>query len=490
MQIVELIDLVKEVIQKKAERQNLEIKAAHIECPKRLYDTISAFSNQDGGGIILFGIDENASFSPVGIYDRQDLQKKVMEQCDQMEPPARAVFTFAEFDGAPVMSAEIPGLDYGDRPCYYRGSGRLKGSYIRVGDADMPMTDYEIFSYESFRQRKYYDEQPVPRATMQHLDSEKLAQYLSRKKHERPKFALLTDSEAMEFMNITHNGIPTLAAVLNFGLYPQAFFPQLSITAVAIPGENMGDTGPDSASFSDNRRIEGQPSEMVEEAIAFCIRNTKVKIIIDAKTGQRFDRYEYPVDALREIFINAIIHRDYSQHTMGTPIQIRIFRNRLEVHSPGTLYGRMTVEQLGNCSPDLRNPTLAVMTEGISGVENRYSGIPTIRREMAAAGLPAPIFENRRNEFVVILFNEINSVDTPSTQSPRNHPASSDEERMCAILTFCQTPKTRKEIAAHLGLKTIFFISGKYLQPLVNAGKLKMTKPDKPKSRNQKFYTA
>ena len=65
----------------------------------------------------------------------------------------------------------------------------------------------------------------------------------------------------------------------------------------------------------------------------------------------------------------------------------------------------MTVEQLGIARPDLRNPALAVMTEALTGAENRYSGIPTIRRAMKEYGLPEPKFENRRNEFVVTLFN-------------------------------------------------------------------------------------
>ena len=53
-----------------------------MDCPKRLYDTLSSFSNQDNGGVLLFGIDETAGFQVVGVYDAQDLQKKVTEQCN------------------------------------------------------------------------------------------------------------------------------------------------------------------------------------------------------------------------------------------------------------------------------------------------------------------------------------------------------------------------------------------------------------------------
>ena len=210
----------------------------------------------------------------------------------------------------------------------------------------------------------------------------------------------------MEMLNITRNGIPTLAAVLNFGIFPQGFFPQLGITAIVVPGTEIGDVDHDSARFIDNKRIGGTITEMVDEALNFCRRNMKVKTIISKKTGIRTDKTEYPVDALREAILNALIHRDYSIHTEGTPVQIDFFTDRVEIHSPGSLYGRMSVEQLGIARPDLRNPALAVMAEILTAAEHRYSGIPTMRNAMKEYGLPAPKFENRRNEFVVTLYNK------------------------------------------------------------------------------------
>lgn len=121
----------------------------------------------------------------------------------------------------------------------------------------------------------------------------------------------------------------------------------------------------------------------------------KVRTIIDPITGVRNDRTEYPMEAIREAVLNAVIHRDYSIYTEGTPVQIDFFTDRLEIHSPGSLYGRMTVEQLGIARPDLRSPALAVMAEELTSAENRYSGISTIRRAMAEYGLPEPVFAKR-----------------------------------------------------------------------------------------------
>ena len=103
------------------------MKAAHGGTLKRLYDTLSSFSNQDGGGIIVFGLDEAQDFKPVGVYDLQDLQKKVTEQCNQMSPQVRAIFTITEYEGVNICSAEIPAVDITNRPCYYAGAGKVKG---------------------------------------------------------------------------------------------------------------------------------------------------------------------------------------------------------------------------------------------------------------------------------------------------------------------------------------------------------------------------
>ena len=124
----ELLEKLKNIQKMKCETQMLELKAAAKGCPRRLYDTLSSFSNQDEGGILIFGVDEQNDYDECGVYDPQDLQKKINEQCLQMEPVVRPLLTVVEKDEKCFVSAEIPGIDLSDRPCYYRGVGRLKGS--------------------------------------------------------------------------------------------------------------------------------------------------------------------------------------------------------------------------------------------------------------------------------------------------------------------------------------------------------------------------
>ena len=82
-------------------------------------------------------------------------------------------------------------------------------------------------------------------------------------------------------------------------------------------------------------------------------------------------------------------------HTEAMPIQLLLFEDRMEIRNPGGIYGRIQVDQLGKVQPDTRNPVLAMALEVLDITENRYSGIPTIRREMERCGLPQPEFTER-----------------------------------------------------------------------------------------------
>ena len=127
----------------------------------------------------------------------------------------------------------------------------------------------------------------------------------------------------------------------------------------------------DPARFVGNMRIEGIIAEMAEEALSFCKRKMKTHTVIDSQMGKSTAQAEYPIRALREAALNALLHRDYSIYIEDMPIQINFSSDWLELHRAGSLYGRMTVDQLGYTRPDLRNPALAVMAEILTEAENR-----------------------------------------------------------------------------------------------------------------------
>ena len=474
MQAETLKKLINDVITKKAESQTIEIKSAEHGCPTRLFDTLSSFSNQDDGGIIIFGIDEKDNFAIKGVYDAQDLQKKVTEQCKQMEPAVRALFTMCEIGEKILVSAEIPGVDVSDRPVFYKGVGRIKGSYIRVGESDEPMSEYEIYSYEAFRKRIRDDIRIVEGAKIQLFDEKRKAEYLSRVKSERRNLAdNVSDDEILELMGVTSDGTPTLAGLMTFSKYPQTYFPQLCITAVALPGTEMGETGTDGERFIDNKRITGAIPDMLEEAVEFVRTNSRTKTIID-DNGKRVDKNEYPIKAVREAILNALVHRDYSIYTENTPIRIEMYRDRMEVTNSGGLYGKISIDALGKVHPETRNAALANMLELLNITENRYSGIPTMRREFLNAGLPAPNFLVIHGEFKVVMRNGY-----------LNNSGSMED----SILDFCEIPRSRAELIEFTG-KSRNYVLKQLIAPLVECGKLKLTMPDKPKSSNQKYVKA
>ncbi|HJD46287.1 MAG TPA: hypothetical protein H9909_05525 [Candidatus Mediterraneibacter norfolkensis] len=76
MTVENLIEILNDIQQHKSETQTLGIKCAAKGCPRKLFDTLSSFSNQDDGGIIIFGVDEDNDFQETGVYDPQDLQKR------------------------------------------------------------------------------------------------------------------------------------------------------------------------------------------------------------------------------------------------------------------------------------------------------------------------------------------------------------------------------------------------------------------------------
>lgn len=479
MQADELLALVKEIGRQKTEKQNIELKAASKGCPNRLYDTLSSFSNQDSGGIIIFGIDENKDYEVVGVYDPQDLQKKVTEQCKQMEPMVRALFTICEIGDKLVVSAEIPGVDISERPVFYKGVGRIRGSYVRVGESDEPMSEYEVYSYDAFRKRTRDDIRTVEGARMNLFNKDRLARYLSSVKQERKNLAAnVSDDEILELMGVVAEGTPTVAGVMTFSIYPQTYFPQLCITAVVVPGTEVGVLGEDGERFIDNERITGSIPEMLDAAVDFVRRNSRTKTII-GEDGQRRDKPEYPVKAVREAILNALVHRDYSIHTENVPIRIEMFRDRMEIISCGGLYGKITIDSLGKVRPETRNAALANMLEVLDVTENRYSGIPTIRAEFRDAGLPAPIFSVRHGEFSVVFKNNIYQAEGTKKQGNMQ-----DD-----ILSFCDIPRTRAELIEFTGMSRYYTMSA-IVQPLVDAGKLKLTIPEKPKSPKQKFVRA
>lgn len=161
------------------------------------------------------------------------------------------------------------------------------------------------------------------------------------------------------------------------------------------------------------------------------------------------------------------------------PIQIIMFDDRMEIRSPGGIYGRIRADQLGKVQPDTRNPVLASGLEVLGVTENRYSGIPTIKKEFEKYNLQEPEFLDERGNFIVRFYKTAKSISEDIELS----------EDIDNLILFCRTPRTRKEICEYLGLSSVTYAIQTHIMPLVNAGKIKLSVPDKPKSPKQLYYS-
>jgi len=140
------------------------------------------------------------------------------------------------------------------------------------------------------------------------------------------------------------------------------------------------------------------------------VRNLQRRAVVEGLF--RRDVWEYPLEALREALVNALAHRDYSPLARGTPVQVRIFPDRLEVENPGGLFGPVTVERLGE--PGLlatRNAHLMRLLEdlpvedGRVMCENRGTGITAMLESLRAAGMEPPRFDDRHTTFRLTFTN-------------------------------------------------------------------------------------
>jgi ATP-dependent DNA helicase RecG len=245
-------------------------------------------------------------------------------------------------------------------------------------------------------------------ASMDDLDIDLVDNYLEALRRNRPQAGFLKggrDAVAKRLRVVGKDGDfvrPTIAGLLMFGKYPQEFFPQLMITFVQYYGVAEDQRTPQGARFVDNRRFEGPILEMIQDAETYIMSAMRKSSLIDGMF--RRDIPEYPKEVLREGLANAIAHRDYSPYVRGSYIQVRMFANRLEVQSPGGLFGNVTIDNLED-EHSTRNSRLMRMMEDMHVVENRGSGIGAMLYAMRESNLEPPRFDDRRTSFTITLHN-------------------------------------------------------------------------------------
>ena len=442
-------------------------------------ETMSAFANTNGGTII-YGISEKSGFHPIDEMDVKVVQNGCAQAArEQVEPPVAADIRVMPFEGRSVVIANIPEAPIRQKPCYVKKLGQMKGSFIRTGDGDHRMSVYEIDRFiENQHRSARNDAFIVPEATLDDLDPKLLSGWLSHARES--SFGRM---DAMDDMTVLANRRvigedgsgemrPTVAGLMAMGSYPQKFFPRLNVVFTSYPTPQKGDARTAGGRFSDSMNIDGPIPEMIVNTVKAASRNMKHGAIV--KGALREDVPDYPLAAVREAVANALMHRDYSVESQGSPVLVELFPDRLEMSNPGGLYGSLTVDKLGTRGGTIsRNQFLARILEDVPFtdydgsvghvVENRGTGYPTITGELEKALMDQPVVFSSLDEFRIIFRHR------RMTEQENSYSKTDVEE---AVLAYFATHESasRSEIARSAGMsdKT----ESKYIKSLVEAGML------------------
>lgn len=404
-----VIDIIRTLRRVGGEPSHVEAKRAAGGLPKSVRETLSAFSNTDGGTVLL-GVDEQSGFSLVQLSDPAALRDALVQMSrDDLTPPLQITTELVEVDGHRLVSAYVPPVPADRRPVYVTAQGVSNGSYLRGGDGDRHMTEAEIAMVTAARTQPVYDREPVAGTSAADLDEEAIRRTLRRVRAGFPKLAQSDDATVLYRLGIAAGpsaGSPaTLGGLLTYGQFPQQFFPQLMMSVVVHSPDTTSGTR-----FLDNQTVRGSIPEMVETALSMLRRNLAVRATISDRGG-RVDEVEYPLEAVREALVNALLHRDYSPVTRGTQVQVELFPDRLVVRSPGGLYGGVIIDELGEEGiSSSRNAVLASLladtylpSSNELVAENRSSGIPAMLAVARRRGLPRPNFRSSISSFVVTM---------------------------------------------------------------------------------------
>ncbi|RJT89102.1 transcriptional regulator [Cryobacterium melibiosiphilum] len=399
--------------------RQIEVKAAVRELPKSLWPTVSAFSNH-GGGLIILGLAEDEGFEPAEGFDATRIRDAIsdafrprgpQEPAGPVTPRPIGTIDIAEVDGAQVVIVDVAELPADRKPSYVTTQGVEAGTYERVGDGDRRMSTYAIFLLTSDRGQPREDSALVDGTTIADLDSALVERYIARLRRTRPRsFAGLTSTaDILQRHNVVaSDGVTlTLAGLLTLGTYPQQFFPQLMITFAAYPGRSKADIV-GQVRMLDRQVIEGSIPVMVDDAVRAVLSNLKVRRV--SRGAGASDEPEIPVDAVREAIANALTHRDYSGFAVGDQVRVEIYPDRLEVWSPGGIWGGRRVVDLFDGNSRSRNQILASLLTEVpfpdrdeTVCENAGSGILRMAGALGGMGLPAPRFTATSTSMTVTL---------------------------------------------------------------------------------------
>ena len=203
-----------------------------------------------------------------------------------------------------------------------------------------------------------------------------------------------TIEQQLRSLRLVQADRPTWGALLAFGRDPQGRLPGAYVQFRRIDGIDVTDP------IRSQKQLTGRLDDVVRRLDDLLDLNVSVRTEV---VGARRERQQpdYPVDALRQLAYNAVMHRSYEG--TNTPVRVYWYTDRVEIASRGGLHGRMTRENFGKGDTDYRNPLLAEIMHHLGFAQRFGLGVPLARRLLAANGNPEPEFHFEPARVVVIV---------------------------------------------------------------------------------------
>ena len=454
------------------ESTNIEFK---VEVPKKsekYIKSVIAFANTAGGKIII-GVDDE-THEIVGV-DKDEVFKimdnitnTISDMCYPQIFPNIGVDTI---DGKSVIVVEIyPGAS---RPYYIKSLGKKAGTYIRVSGTSRPADEAILKDLELQGTNLSFDEMVCVEQKYDAEAAETLCTAIknhmveaARTKSEKEK---IKDVNVQNLVNwgVLKNVDGTLAPTNAFVLLTNNTFPFAKIQCALFKGTER-------VVFIDKRDFEGPLYEQIEEAYEFVLKHINLGAEISGLV--RTDAYELPTEAIREAIVNATTHRNFLDRAC---VQVAVYEDRVEVTSPGMLYGGLTIEQIKEGGSKIRNRCIAEVFSRMKIIESWGTGIKRMFSSCKEYGIREPELLEIGDSFRVNLYRP--SYNAISQSVPKSAPESIPESAPKSVLKnlnktqqkivdiILKDPKvTQAEIAEQLNI-SISAVK-KSMKEIVNAG--------------------
>ena len=381
------------------EFKQIEFKGDRLAAPRRedLADEMAAFANANGG-VLICGSSDDGVLQGMTRKEMVALDAILVEvSTDAMDPPLRISTDHRKLDGKAFVLVEVPRGEF-----VHTRKGR---AFIRVGATKRRLGGDERLRLAQRRAQSRYlwfDRQIVPHTGFHTLKEQLWEPLLSVAGATDPrrgllKLRLLAPDEA-------DGDRATVAGILLCTDSPQEWLPQAVIMATHYRGNDRA-----SGQF-DAMEITGPLHVQVADAVKFVVRNMRVAA---RKTPAREDAPQYSEIAVFEAVVNAVVHRDYSLWSRN--IRLSMFKDRLEIDSPGHLLNGMTIDNMDS-SQATRNEVLAsvfgrIPVGNVPGsdhrgylMERRGDGVSIIRKESRETAGIEPIYRlNDETNLVLVI---------------------------------------------------------------------------------------